>query len=215
MIEVVKLAAKRAGGVPALATRIGVTRQALYQWRRVPADKVALLARETGLPERELRPDLYNASSDTPSTEYDRDFAAWAAEQAKLLKSGMYERLDIANLSEEIEDLAARHKDEIESRLAVLLKHLLKVRFQPEMRSPSWDSTILEQRARIGRRLARSPSLRDYPGAVLDQEYGLARREAALETGMALDRFPPECPFRIEDVLDLDFMPAPEGAAEG
>lgn len=204
------MAANRAGGVPALASRIGVTRQALYQWRRVPADKVALLARETGLPARMLRPDLYSGPADDAQTEYGRDFAAWAREQAKLLEAGLFERLDIANLCEEIEDLAARHRDEIESRLAVLLKHLLKVRFQPEKRTPSWESTILEQRARIGRRLARSPSLREYPAAVLDQEYGLARREAALETGIPLGKLPSECPFHIADVLDLDYMPTPE-----
>lgn len=213
MIPVLKEAAQRVGGVPALAERLGVSRQALYQWRRIPAEKVAALARETGMAEPLLRPDLFGPSARlSGQTPFERDFAAWAFEQAAALKRGQFESLDVENLCEEIEDLARRDKDEIESRLAVLLKHLLKMRYQPDMRSPSWDSTILEQRARIARRIARSPSLCGYPAKVLDDEYALARREASIETGLPMERFPRECPFGIEEILDLDFMPALEAS---
>jgi hypothetical protein len=209
MIDVLKLAAGRAGGVPSLAKKIGVSKQALYQWRRVPADKVAALARETGLSERLLRPDLF--AGPATSSAYDDDFAAWAESQAGLLKNGQLDQLDIGNLIEEVADLARRDRDEIESRLGVLLMHLLKLRYQPDARSPSWDSTILQQRTRIAKRIARSPSLKTYPAQVLADEYKLARREAALETGLPIERFPEVCPFAIEDVLDLDFMPQPKG----
>jgi DNA-binding transcriptional regulator YdaS (Cro superfamily) len=211
MIAIIKSAAQRVGGVPALAARLGVSRQALYQWQRIPAEKVSLVARETGLAEHQLRPDLYVDSGRSGSPTYEEDFAAWALAQSAMLRSGSLGGLDIDRLCEEIDDLARRERDEIESRLAVLLVHLLKLRFQAEKRSPSWDSTILEQRARIARRLARSPSLRTYPAAVLAEEYDLARREAAIETGLPLSRFPVECPFAIADILDLDFVPAPAG----
>ena len=212
MIPVLKEAAQRVGGVPALAERLGVSRQALYQWRRIPAEKVAALARETGMAEPLLRPDLFGPPAELirGPIPFERDFAAWAVEQAAALKRGQFESLDVENLCEEIEDLARRDKDEIESRLAALVKHLLKVCYQTDQRSPSWDSTILEQRARIARRIARSPSLRGYPAKVLDDEYALARREASIETGLPTEHFPRECPFGIEEILDLDFMPTPE-----
>lgn len=48
----------RAGGVPALASAIGVWNTAVYQWRRVPARHLQAVADLTGLPLHELRPDI-------------------------------------------------------------------------------------------------------------------------------------------------------------
>jgi hypothetical protein len=52
-----------------------------------------------------------------------------------------------------------------------------------------------------------SPSLRTYLGEILEEEYRLARRKAAAETGLPISTFPEECPFTIEQVLDRDFLP--------
>ncbi|NNM71018.1 DUF29 domain-containing protein [Enterovirga sp. DB1703] len=152
---------------------------------------------------------MYGRSREDRTPSYDDDYAAWALHQARLLRTGRFDELDPENLAEEVEDLARQEKREIESRLGVLLQHLLKYMVQPENRSNSWRATILEQRARIARRLTESPSLRSYPGQVLEDEYGLARQQAALETGLPLERFPANCPFGIDDVLDLDFLPEP------
>ena len=51
-----------------------------------------------------------------------------------------------------------RHVDEIESRLEVLLMHLLKWKYQHEAVSGSWTGTIEEQRYRIARRIKKMPS---------------------------------------------------------
>lgn len=50
-----------AGNATVLAKAIGVTPQAIYQWRRVPAERVlAIEAATNGAVKRhELRPDLY------------------------------------------------------------------------------------------------------------------------------------------------------------
>lgn len=48
-----------AGGVRALARAVGVSQPAISSWKRVPADRVLTVERETGVPRRELRPDLY------------------------------------------------------------------------------------------------------------------------------------------------------------
>lgn len=37
---------------------------------------------------------------------YEEDFSKWATDQAKLLKRGAFEKLDMENLIEEIEDLS-------------------------------------------------------------------------------------------------------------
>lgn len=52
-------AIKKAGGYAALAAAIGLTRAAVFQWRRVPADRVIAVEAATGIPRARLRPDLY------------------------------------------------------------------------------------------------------------------------------------------------------------
>jgi DNA-binding transcriptional regulator YdaS (Cro superfamily) len=208
MNEIIRRAAERVGGIPQLARQIGVSRQAIYQWNLIPAEKVDVISELTGLPKPALRPDLFDEDEPRELVSYDDDFVAWVYAQVTALKSRKFDQIDLENLIEEVEDMAQRHKDEIESRLSKLLSHLLKWKFQPEQRSPSWQATILEQRARIARRIARSPSLRRYPAAVLEAEYGIARSEAAIETGLPLERFPEHSPFTAEEALDLDFLPS-------
>jgi DNA-binding transcriptional regulator YdaS (Cro superfamily) len=50
-----------------LARLIGITPQALSQWKKVPAARVLEVERITGVRRSELRPDLYPARS-RPST---------------------------------------------------------------------------------------------------------------------------------------------------
>ena len=57
--RLIQKAAILAGGYPALAKKLGITRQAIYQWTRVPADRVVQVARLSGLSRHELRPELY------------------------------------------------------------------------------------------------------------------------------------------------------------
>lgn len=140
-------------------------------------------------------------------TPYEADYARWCAEQAALLRDGKLEALDRENLAEEVESLGRSDKREIESRLNVLLVHLLKWQHQPDRRTASWKATITEQRWRISRVIEDSPSLGSYPRKVLAGEYAIARSAAATETGLAEDSFPAECPLSITQVLDPAFLP--------
>jgi Domain of unknown function DUF29 len=46
---------------------------------------------------------------------YERDFCLWVEEQVRLLRQGSFERLDVANLVEEIEDLGIGAKKAVKS----------------------------------------------------------------------------------------------------
>ncbi len=144
-------------------------------------------------------------------TPYEADYAQWCIEQGALLRSGDFSAVDRENLAEEIESLGSSQEDEIESRLGVLLMHLLKWRYQPKGRSNSWKASIAEQRSRIARRINKSPSLKRLPGEVLMEEYLLARLSASGETGLPESAFPATCPFTIDQILDPSFLP--EGQA--
>ena len=138
---------------------------------------------------------------------YDTDLYAWSQDQAARLRAHTLSGIDWEHVAEEIESVGESERSEIESRLAVLLMHLLKWQFQPSMRSGSWRSTIREQRFRLAKRIRRSPSLKQYPAEVLDEEYEFVRPKAAEETHLAEETFPENCPYTILQVLDPTFLP--------
>jgi Domain of unknown function DUF29 len=138
---------------------------------------------------------------------FDQDFHAWVLEQIELLKSRRFADLDIEHLVDELRAVAMAEESEIDNRLVVLLHYLLKWEFQPERRSNSWRATLLEQRTRINRVISDSPSLRRYPGALIEKEYRIARLHASGETGLPPGRFPSACPYSVAQVLDENFFP--------
>ena len=93
---------------------------------------------------------------------YDTDFFAWTQRQAAALAAGKAAELDWLNLAEEVESLGKSDLRQLENRLTVLVRHLLKGAYQPERRQTgrSWQRTGFEQRRRIRRLLRDSPSLR-------------------------------------------------------
>lgn len=131
----------------------------------------------------------------------DQDFFAWTQEQARLLRAGELGGIDALNLAEEIESVGRRDRREIRSRLIVLLTHLLKWRFQPDVRSSGWPGSIREQRDQIELILEDSPSLRPVIAESLNRAYARARREASDETGLPEAAFPAECPFTPEQIM--------------
>lgn len=59
MDKITQLAIKNAGGVTALAAALGLTKQAVSQWKRVPANRVLKVAKLASLSPEALRPDVF------------------------------------------------------------------------------------------------------------------------------------------------------------
>lgn len=59
MDDALKLAIKAAGGPVSLSRRIGITSQAIAQWRKCPPLRVLDVEKATGVPRTLLRPDIY------------------------------------------------------------------------------------------------------------------------------------------------------------
>lgn len=136
---------------------------------------------------------------------YETDVVAWANEQAFLLRSDRLAAIDASNIAEEIEDVGKHEQRALASHLAVLVAHLLNWRFQPELRSKSWQSTIREQRNAIDRKLHGSPSLHH---TLADAEWlnGVwkhAIADATAETGLD---FPDHAIWTTSTVLDPEFF---------
>lgn len=135
---------------------------------------------------------------------HDRDFYAWTQNQAQLLRTGQFDILDIQQIAEEIEDMGRTEKRALESRLEVLIMHLLKWQYQPSLRSRSWQLTVREQRLRVHTLLEDNPSLQPHLSQRMDKIYRLAVIAAERETGLTL--FPETCPYRIEEILSENFF---------
>jgi hypothetical protein len=138
---------------------------------------------------------------------YETDIVAWASEQADLLRSGQWSLLDIENIAEEIEDVGRSERRELESRMGVLIGHLLKWKFQPGKRSNSWLATLDVQRVRIEDSLRGTPSLKH----ALDDETWLQEvwndglAEAIAETG--LYDLPSMPIWTVDQLRDPGFLP--------
>ena len=140
-------------------------------------------------------------------TNYDRDFYAWANEQAALLRAGRLAEADIALIAEEIETMGRGEKRELVSRLTVLLLHLLKWHYQPVLRSQSWRATIRIQRRDLAAHLDDNPSLKSVLPEAIGRAYGNAVIEAEAETGLPQATFPEQCPWIFGQAMDERFWP--------
>jgi hypothetical protein len=141
------------------------------------------------------------------STDYDTDFYVWAKEQASLLRAGRFSQIDIEHVAEEIEDLGKRERRALESRLGVLLGHLLKWCYQGDYPYwKSWRATIRAQRRSLERLLQDNCSLRANLEHVVERSYLDGLDLAVAETPLDYDALPSTCPWSIEEILG-DFWP--------
>lgn len=135
---------------------------------------------------------------DTLASLYEEDETAWLDLMAELAREGRVEEFDLAHLVEFLSDMARRDRREVESRLVVLLLHLLKWEFQPDHRSRSWRATVIEQRQELNA-IASRGVLRSHAEETLPALY----ERAAAETDLPVDRFPSDCPYTLEQLLTM------------
>ena len=135
---------------------------------------------------------------------YERDYSQWAEAMADLLASGNLTELDIENLVEEVRDLSKRERDSLLSSLRLIIHHLLKWDYQPQLRSRSWLVTVQRERSNVVDYLADSPSLKKYmTDEHLDKIYKKARLDAIAETGLDM---PDVCPYTVGDVVNRNLQ---------
>ncbi|MFZ2406287.1 MAG: DUF29 domain-containing protein [Methylobacter sp.] len=138
---------------------------------------------------------------------YEKDFYGWTQEQAALLRSGRLTELDIENLIEEVETMGRSEKRELESRLTVLLLHLLKWKYQDVRRGRSWELSIIEQRLKFEETLDENPGLKSKLNDILLKAYKFAVIQASRETKLSRSIFPSQCPWTFDQITDETFFP--------
>ena len=145
---------------------------------------------------------------------YEEDEHAWLLEQASLLAAGHTAQVDRGHLSEFLTDMARRDREEVRSRLLVLLTHILKCIAQPERVSRSWMLTILTQRHELHDTIRESRSLAAVAAELVPHVARTAAELAAIETQTFIESGPPnfDLPFVLSFSPELAQHPAsPDG----
>ena len=141
---------------------------------------------------------------------YDEDFYVWTRTQAKLLRAKRFDELDLANLTEEIEDLGGALERAVRSRVRLVIEHLFKLQHS-SAKDPrlGWRATVRVQRSELLNDL--TPSLRRHLADNLSDLYARARHDA--EGSMrdhgeqdAADALPATCPYTLDQITG-DWLP--------
>ena len=137
---------------------------------------------------------------------YESDYLLWTQEIVAKLRARDFYDIDFESLIEEIEDLGRSYKDELESRLDVLLSHILK-RLYVSLTNDynGWERTIREQRKQIRRRIEKSPSLKNYLSTIFDAVWQDVLKEIREDYPQC--RFPDTWQFErdVETILNINF----------
>jgi hypothetical protein len=148
------------------------------------------------------------------SIDYEESFYDWALHNAQLLRQGRLSEIDVEHIAEELESMGKSHRQEIVSRLKILLGHLLKWEYQFKSiteRWPweggSWRGTTREQRMRINDLIKDNPSLKPYLPEAIILAYPEAIELASEDTGFLPATFSQDCPYTLDQVLNRQFFP--------
>lgn len=139
---------------------------------------------------------------------HDEDFYAWTQANASLLKQRKFEEIDVDHLIEELEEMGNSNENQLISRIAQLIFHLLKWDHQKHLRSRSWECSIKEQRRRIKRLIKQNPSLKSKLTSALEEGYGDSILLIGKETPLDLKSLPETCPYTLEQLQDDEYYPA-------
>ena len=139
---------------------------------------------------------------------YERDFCLWVEEQARLLREGRLEQLDVVNLIDEIEDLGinrqargheqSRRDPQAPSKIPVSAASAVAELAVVDRRAPAPAAQGIS---------APAPSLRGYAREQFEECYQDGRRQALIETGVTANALPSAPPYTLEQTLDPDFLP--------
>ena len=149
-------------------------------------------------------------------TLYEQDYYLWLETTRQQLQQivkaqdiASLPHLDWEHLIEEIEDLGIEQRRKVVSYLKQLLIHLLLYCYWEAERvycGNGWKLEIGNFRDEL-EFLLNSKTLKNYLVQQFDSIYDRARKRAIDKTGFPANTFPTQCPFTVDQVLNLDFFP--------
>ncbi|OHY36422.1 DUF29 domain-containing protein [Cylindrospermopsis raciborskii] len=136
---------------------------------------------------------------------YETDDYQWLLTNIKLLKNRQFDQLDLENLIEELTDLGNEKKNAVRSLLEQIIRHLLLIQYwqeEHEINSHHWQSELLGFRYQMQDRL--TTNLQLFLAQEMENTYQRALKFVQIKTKFKL-HFPPECPYTLEQLLNIDY----------
>lgn len=140
-------------------------------------------------------------------TLYELDDSQWLEETINLLANQKFQQLDLENLIEELEELGREKRNAVASLLEQVIRHLLLLEYwtdKLEYNQVHWQEEIYNFRIQLKRRM--TTNLRNFLESELDFIYQDALGFVKIKTQNTV-QFPPECPYNLEQLLDIDCLP--------
>ncbi len=137
------------------------------------------------------------------------DFYIWLHEQANLLRSKEFTQLDIEEIAQQLDDVAASEKRDLRTQFRELLFHLLKLQFVTDMDERiKCRTNIQDARENVQDILDASPSiLQGEEDPIISQSYNYARNTVAFIIDRPVQELPDRCPWALKDLLNHTFFP--------
>jgi hypothetical protein len=139
------------------------------------------------------------------SSLYESDYEQWLVTMVLLLKNKQVDSLDYEHLIEELEALGREQKSAVESLVIQVIQHLLFYQYwhrEWDYNQRHWRVELIAFRTQLELRL--TANLRNHLAQRLDYLYGKAKKMAEVKTDL---KFPLQCPYSLEQVLDEDWLP--------
>lgn len=137
----------------------------------------------------------------------DEDFYSWCKKNAEVLRRGQMidTDLDYLDLAEELDFMSASVEREVKNRLAIIIAHLLKIKFEPQRKSRSWLLTIDEQRDETKITIKKNPGIKHKLDRIYLEAYNSSKYIFQRDTLIDKKELPEECPYSLENLLDDNF----------
>ena len=135
---------------------------------------------------------------------YTTNYDLWLEEQISCLRSDNYSSLDVDNLILELEALGRAEKSAVKSLVYQILLHMLLVDYWHEESKYShnhWRAEIDAFQLQLEDRL--TTNLTKLAEDNLPRLYAKARLNAARKSRLSEDRYPSQCPYVIEDIINF------------
>lgn len=130
-----------------------------------------------------------------------KDYCLWAKTQSDLLRERDFSHLDIDNVIEEIESMGRSERHALRNHLKNILVHKLKMQYQPDKHTRSWDTSVVNSRNELNDILEDNPSLKSNVNEILVKAYTNAIDNASAETGLNRSVFPEYCPWNFNQLI--------------
>jgi aconitase A len=136
---------------------------------------------------------------------YAKDETDWRNRTAKALNRGLVEEMDLCNLQVALVEMSKSERATVQSKMRVLMTHLLKALVQPSQHTRSWNISIMNSRQDLKVMFDLSKVLRTYGESVMAKVYPKAMKAAIIETGLTRAQFWDEAPFTFAQMLNDNY----------